>query len=149
MSNMVSGTAPLGKDQAAHQAGAALYGNAHHSRVEGNVISGNSSVGVALNLGSGTDHNVVTGNYIGTNASGAAPLGNTWGGLYLTEGASNNLIGGATLAEGNIIAHNGKCDFALSHVTATAADAPTNEQVSLAFSVVDSTVGGQTGQVVF
>ena len=103
-----SGSAPLGNGQAAHQAGVAIYGNAHHNRVEGNVISGNNSVGVAIDLGSGTDHNAVVGNYIGTDASGATPLGNTWTGLYIADGASDNLIGGATLAEGNLIAHNGE-----------------------------------------
>ena len=71
---------------------------------EGNVISGNGSRGVYI-YASGTVSNTVSGNYIGTDATGTAPLRNQLGGIYVGEptgGAQNNTIG-----PGNVIAHNG------------------------------------------
>jgi CSLREA domain-containing protein len=71
---------------------------------EGNVISGNSSKGVYI-YASGTVSNTVSGNHIGTDATGTAALGNQQGGVYIGEpigGAQGNTIG-----PGNVIAHNG------------------------------------------
>ena len=61
----------------------------------GNVISGNSGDGVLISRfqGSATG-NVVAGNYIGTDASGATALANAAAGVFLSGGASNNTIGG-------------------------------------------------------
>ena len=74
----------------------------------GNLISGNS-IGI-LFFGS-TGNPVVTnlviqGNLIGTDVTGSAPLGNS-DGIILTNGVSDNLIGGTTPGSGNIIAYNG------------------------------------------
>jgi hypothetical protein len=66
---------------------------------ERNLISGND-VGVSIYNGS---NNVVLGNYIGTDFTGTASLGN---GLGLEIGGSNNLIGGTTPAARNIISGN-------------------------------------------
>jgi hypothetical protein len=69
---------------------------------EGNLISGNGVNGV--NMGdSGTMWNVVAGNYIGTDLSGTAALGNVADGVHIDNGARLNVIG-----PGNIIAHNGE-----------------------------------------
>jgi titin len=71
---------------------------------EGNVISGNGSRGVYI-YASGTVSNTVSGNYIGTDATGTAALGNQRDGIYIGEptgGAQSNTIG-----PGNIIAYNG------------------------------------------
>ncbi|MGA9347506.1 MAG: choice-of-anchor Q domain-containing protein [Anaerolineae bacterium] len=71
---------------------------------EGNVISGNDSVGVYM-YASGTVSNTISGNYIGTAATGTTALGNQSDGIYIGEptgGAQNNTIG-----PGNVIAHNG------------------------------------------
>jgi parallel beta-helix repeat protein len=57
----------------------------------GNVISGNDT-GVTIS-DSGTTGNVVTGNYIGTNATGTAALPNSTNGVTVQDGASNNTIG--------------------------------------------------------
>jgi len=73
---------------------------------EGNVISGNSGGGMYLCC-SGTDRNVVIGNYIGTNASGAN-LGNGMSpGVEIAFGAQHNLIGDVAPGAGNVIAFNG------------------------------------------
>lgn len=68
---------------------------------QGNVISGNALFGVSI-TGPGTRGNVVKGNYIGVDATGAAPLGNRHG-VQISYGAENNLIGGSGEGEGNVI----------------------------------------------
>ena len=70
---------------------------------ERNVISGNASNGMRI-YGMGTDENLVSGNYIGTDVNGTGPLGNKYTGVRFAGGASNNLIGGES---GNTIAFNG------------------------------------------
>jgi hypothetical protein len=79
----------------------------------GNLISGNSHNGVhilnAVNFfgytGPSTG-NVVQGNFIGTDVTGAVALGNAGDGVQIEGGASNNTIGGTTAAAGNTIAFN-------------------------------------------
>jgi hypothetical protein len=66
----------------------------------GNVISGNS-VGV---VSRSTAPSVVQGNFIGTNASGTAALGNGDG--ILLDRSDNNLIGGTASGAGNVISGN-------------------------------------------
>ncbi|HKI21696.1 MAG TPA: right-handed parallel beta-helix repeat-containing protein, partial [Isosphaeraceae bacterium] len=70
----------------------------------GNVISGNHNYGVVI-TGQGTNQNVITGNKIGTDVSGwTYALGNSFDGVYVDAGASDNTIGGTT--SGNVIAFN-------------------------------------------
>jgi hypothetical protein len=71
----------------------------------GNVISGNSDHAVIL-AGSGTTGNAVLGNRIGTDRTGARPLGNGKG-VAVAVGAANNRVGGTEAGAGNLIAHNG------------------------------------------
>jgi parallel beta-helix repeat protein len=71
------------------------------NEAESNVISGNGT-GVLI-LDDGADYNRVTGNYIGTTASGTAALPNGHG-VYISNGAQNNTIGGTAAGEGNTIA---------------------------------------------
>ena len=70
-----------------------------------NVISGNST-GVSIEY-PGTTQNVVAGNYIGTDTTGTAPLGNTQRGVYIFHTTGNNVIGGTAPGAGNVIAYNG------------------------------------------
>ncbi|MGI9107393.1 MAG: carboxypeptidase regulatory-like domain-containing protein [Pyrinomonadaceae bacterium] len=70
----------------------------------GNVISGN--VRGLLIQSSAATGNVVQGNLIGVNAVNGGALGNTGNGVTVTNGARNNIIGGATASEGNTIAFN-------------------------------------------
>lgn len=69
-----------------------------------NVISGNYAYGLPL-IGIHTRHNMITGNYIGTNASGTAAVPNTYGILF-DDGARFNTIGGYAAGEGNILSGN-------------------------------------------
>jgi hypothetical protein len=71
-----------------------------------NVISGNSYGGVEIgNNGATTStNNVVEGNYLGTDASGAIALGG--GAVICQENFGPNLIGGTAPGAGNLIAFN-------------------------------------------
>ena len=66
--------------------------------ISGNVISGNGTNGVFLN-GAGAVSNLVAGNFIGTDAAGKLALGNGNGGVTIT--ASGNLIGPGNVISGN------------------------------------------------
>ena len=70
-----------------------------------NIISGNTGDGVLI-TGSGTTANVVEGNYIGTDSTGAHPLGNSSDGVLVDFGASGNTIGGTASGAGNVISGN-------------------------------------------
>ncbi len=73
---------------------------------ERNLIAGSGDDGVDL-LGAGTTNNVVQGNFIGTDVTGAARLPNRWNGVWIAKGASRNLIGGAGPGAGNVLSGNG------------------------------------------
>ncbi|HMJ90849.1 MAG TPA: Calx-beta domain-containing protein, partial [Candidatus Acidoferrum sp.] len=69
-----------------------------------NVISGNSGIGVHLeNLGA--SNNIIVGNLIGTDLLGAIDRGNVNDGIQVDD-APNNIIGGTTAAERNVISGN-------------------------------------------
>jgi hypothetical protein len=74
---------------------------------ERNVVSGNARHGIVIG-DPGGDENVVSGNYIGTDSTGTAAIGNGFGGVAIWFGAQDNLIGGTSIEEGNLIAHNTK-----------------------------------------
>lgn len=94
----VTGTQSLGNGSS----GVRLRGASFNSIGDGtpagrNIISGNTSYGVELELTSPT--NVVVGNYIGTDVTGALDRGNLFSGVFL-GGASYNLV------LGNVISGN-------------------------------------------
>ena len=74
-----------------------------------NVISGSGGNGVFIK-DPGTVNNLVEGNYLGTDASGDAPLAtgsaNNDSAIVIYNGASNNTIGGTTAAARNVISGN-------------------------------------------
>ncbi len=73
--------------------GGAGAGNVSSANVRGLYIAGNAF------------SNLIKGNYFGTNATGTAALGNQRG-IMVTDGASNNQIGGTAAGEGNLISGN-------------------------------------------
>ena len=71
----------------------------------GNTISANGNMGVLIEY-SGSSGNIVEGNYIGTNVSGTAALGNAWDGVWINAWAHDNTIGGTSSGARNIISGN-------------------------------------------
>ncbi|MDT7807412.1 MAG: hypothetical protein QOJ70_1225 [Acidobacteriota bacterium] len=82
-----------------------------------NIISGNDTFGIEI-TGSGATGNQVKGNYIGTNAAGTADLGNGSNGIHIFA-APNNIVGGATVADRNVISGNDGSGVFIGNNTAT------------------------------
>ena len=83
---------------------------------QGNLISGNGIDGVVIQ----SANNIVQGNLIGTDGTGATPVGNGRNGVHLyTAAASNNLIGGTTAATRNVISGNGDSGVFVSGINNT------------------------------
>ncbi len=105
----VTGTVPLGNATGViTQSGATSNTIGGTSAGAGNLISGNTTYGVQI-TGSGTTDNVVEGNQIGTDVTGAVAIANGTG-IELNAGASGNTIGGLTATPGtgagNLISGN-------------------------------------------
>jgi hypothetical protein len=81
--------------------GVYFQNGAHANVVVGCVISGNMNSGVYI-TGAGTTANVISGNKIGTDATGKFAIANIYAGIYDTNGASNTTIGGTTSGARNI-----------------------------------------------
>lgn len=103
------GTQADGKTGASNLVGVYL-GNAASNDIglanEGNVISGNTLVGIVLENG---DANSVKGNLIGTDSTGnAALIGGAQNGIGIVVkyGINNEIGGNSNLHEGNVIANN-------------------------------------------
>jgi parallel beta-helix repeat protein len=105
----VNGTKAIGNSQGVAILGAARNRVGGASPGEGNLLSGNSSVGVGLWTGS--NENIIVGNLIGTDATGSVAMGGTGYvgyGVYVSNGCASNRIGGSTPGERNIISGNGR-----------------------------------------
>ncbi|GAB5403032.1 MAG: hypothetical protein Aurels2KO_12630 [Aureliella sp.] len=72
---------------------------------EGNLISGNGGHGVIVRS---AHSNVVAGNFVGTDIDGVSAIGNSFHGVQMTIGASENMIGGSSPTERNVISGNGR-----------------------------------------
>jgi hypothetical protein len=70
-----------------------------------NVISGNAADGVDI-FGMGASGNSVLGNFIGTDVTGTAALGNGADGVAVHDGASDTFIGNTAAGDGNVISAN-------------------------------------------
>ncbi len=103
-----------------------------------NVIGGNRTHGVLMT--NSAWYSIVQLNYIGTNASGAAGLGNQGNGVRFELGAHDNRVGG------NVIANSGSSNV-LAYITAGAVNAVRNNSIygggCLAFRVQAAPAGGQ------
>jgi parallel beta-helix repeat protein len=79
--------------------------------VRQNVISGNRFIGVEI-AGATASANQVRGNFIGTSGSGLQAVPNGFDGIFLND-APNNLIGGTSAGQGNLISGNGSVGIQL------------------------------------
>jgi titin len=98
---------PNGAGASSLGAGVFVSGVAHSlggaTPAERNLISGNLQDGVVLDHASGC---TVSGNFIGTDVAGLAPVANKGNGLRLDGFSQANTIGGTTPGERNVIAGN-------------------------------------------
>jgi hypothetical protein len=83
----------------------ALGGVANNTIGVGNVIANNVLDGVHL-ANSGVSGNLVDGNFIGTDSTGALARGNQGNGVAIVNGAAANTVGGSATGQSNIIAAN-------------------------------------------
>jgi titin len=81
--------------------------------ISGNNANGNDSGNNGITITSAA-WNIIQGNRIGTDATGALNLGNSWNGIYM-EYAVSNQIGGATTAAGNLISANGRSGIRMNN----------------------------------
>ncbi|MBI3852427.1 MAG: hypothetical protein HY298_19395 [Verrucomicrobia bacterium] len=82
-----------------------------------NIVSANTNSGIYF-LGLIASNNVVQGNYIGTDVTGTAPLGNSNMGLGL-DNAPDNTVGGTTSTARNVISANAGTGIYVVRPTAT------------------------------
>ena len=105
-----AGTAALGNTYAGiyvHDSATTL------NTIARNVCSGNGNVGISISTG--THHNTITGNLIGSDAGGALPLPNGLPGIVIQDTAHDNAIGGTTPGAGNTIVANGGSGILLTN----------------------------------
>lgn len=74
-----------------------------NSTVRGLVINSFTNNGIKLDV---NDTNTIVGNYIGTDATGIADLGNTGNGVYIYWHSGANIIGTSAAADRNVISGN-------------------------------------------
>jgi parallel beta-helix repeat protein len=95
-------------DSASNYIGIEIIGNPHNNTVGGstaaerNIVSGNAHIGIRV---VNSNYNTITGNYVGTNRTATASLGN-YDGISIEGTAKFNIIGGITLGERNIVSGN-------------------------------------------
>lgn len=95
-----TGTSALPNEQ-----GGIIVTDAADVTVFGNVVSGNTTDGITLNPGRDV---VIQANLVGTDASGAAPLGNGGNGIWVVgDGPVNVQIGAEDPSLANVVAFNG------------------------------------------
>ncbi len=97
----------IGTDQTGSNAvgngGSGVWLYDSYNTVTGCVVSGNANVGIGIDRGSG---NLLEGDFIGTDFTGSKALPNGENGVDITDGASNNTVGGTTPSSRNIISGN-------------------------------------------
>ena len=84
--------------------------------VRGLGISRFNGPGIDIN-GGGATGNLIEGNFVGTDLTGAAGAANTGSGIQITGGAANNTIGGTDPAARNVVSGNGGHGIWLDGVT--------------------------------
>lgn len=112
------GTNITGRTAVAHQSHGVFISGSNNV-VSNNLISGNLSNGIGVN-GANTipapTANVIQGNLIGTDASGASAIPNAAAGVSIFQ-AANTLIGGGAVAQRNIISGNTQQGIVITDLT--------------------------------
>ena len=79
------------------------------NQIRGNVVSGNSSGILVGGLTTSTPAvgNVIAANYVGLDVTGTGVVGNSFQGIALQGGSSDNVVGGPEPADANVVSGNG------------------------------------------
>jgi parallel beta-helix repeat protein len=125
--------------------------------IRGNLISGNSSIGILF--AGEANNNLIEGNFIGADVSGTLPLGNDLAGGYVALGSGNTIQGNTisgnngntTAGPGNgmgiYIGRGSKNQIVANYIgTDNTGNNPLGNQVGIVldFQVSDTTIGGTT-----
>lgn len=94
--------------------GIVINNNSNGNRIENNLISGNTSNGIVIKKSNNT---IIKGNKIGCDFYGTIALPNENG--IVADSSSNNIIGGLSLSERNIISGNLQNGILISGRTST------------------------------
>lgn len=103
--------------------GVLIQGGASNNQIggplagQGNVISGNGSIGIGL-LSANTTGNSILGNLVGTDSTGMEVLGNQSSGIVIVA-AAETTIGGTTAGARNVISGNGVFGISIAGASAT------------------------------
>lgn len=118
------GTDITGSLSVPNNVGVALIAGAHHNMIgseatgTGNIISANYYYGIEISnfepKGNGTRGNTVQSNFVGTDITGEASLGNMVG-VIIFYGAHDNNIGNGTPESGNLISGNVGTGIIIAH----------------------------------
>ena len=103
--------------------GVVIDGNASGATIGGtspaarNVISGNATHGISMggDAGTGGTAHLIQGNFIGTDATGAAAVAQFQTGVSFAYAVTNSTLGGTTPAARNVISGNGARGVLLSN----------------------------------
>jgi parallel beta-helix repeat protein len=134
-----TGTDAGGALPLANQIGVALDDTSSNI-VLGNLVSGNQLSGFQIQ--NGASNNEILGNLVGTDTAGTAPLGNGGSGVVIFE-APDNLVGGSTPPDRNVISANGEAGVALGGASSS------GNRVLGNFIGVDTGGGTSLGNVSF
>jgi predicted outer membrane repeat protein len=98
-------------------------GDGVNDAAEGNLISGNQGEGVEVGFNGAADGNVIAGNFIGTDVTGTAALGNQLDGITIGNATNTrvgtNADGVSDTLERNVISGNGQFGVSILDVGAT------------------------------
>jgi titin len=117
------GTDPTGRLARGNGAGGLTLSSSSGNQIggiapgEANLIAGGNLTGIYL-IGSASASNVIAGNFIGTDVTGTARLGNQFNGIVISD-ARSNVIGGAVAGAANLISGNGQSGIYIMGQTAS------------------------------
>ena len=117
----VAGTSAIPNYYGVSISGGLFFGGASNNAIGGtaagmgNVVSGNTFVGIAV---LNATQNIISGNLVGTDPSGSQPVGNGSDGIRVDD-SPNNTIGGIEPGAGNLIANNAAAGIAVRGDDAT------------------------------
>jgi titin len=109
LSNCYIGTNETGSSAMGNQYGVGISGSATGVVIRDNLISGNTTAGIAVQAASNC---TIAGNYIGTDRTGTVALPNDFG--VAVDNGNGILIGGSVVADRNIIGGNNQSGVILN-----------------------------------